>query len=239
MNTIPATIATQAANLKTQGVRCGAASVDAGAGAVAVEVRTGGVSDVSLMRHMMRGSTIVTAMRYLCSSCELKTCFHLARSGLNRIWRSRYRALADGEPGQVGEVVCQQMFGLPSVHRRDDPGLCHRCDLARSVPRLGQRLGGVLPEHPRMRLRDDRRRRGRPPASGSLSEQWPLRGTDTLGSMLPWKEECLMSPHSALKMRATPRGRARERIVQWNMTKLPAPETVATTRFGDVTGGHG
>src|ERR1700739_2792324 len=73
MNTIPATIATQAANLKTQWVRYGAASVDAGAGAVAVAVRTVGVSDVSLMRHMMRGSTIVTAMHYLCSSCELKT----------------------------------------------------------------------------------------------------------------------------------------------------------------------
>src|SRR6516225_198296 len=73
MNTIPATAATQAANLKTHGVRCGAASNDAGAGAVAVEDRTVGVSDVSLMRHMMRGSTIVAAMRYLCRSCELKT----------------------------------------------------------------------------------------------------------------------------------------------------------------------
>jgi hypothetical protein len=96
MNTIPATIATQAANLKTQGVRCGAGSVATGAGAVAVEVRTVGVSDVSLMRHMMRGSTIATAMRSLCSSCELRTPSHLARSGLNRIWRLRYCALADG-----------------------------------------------------------------------------------------------------------------------------------------------
>jgi hypothetical protein len=55
MKTIPATIATQAAIWKTLGVRCGAASVSTGAGAVAVEVRTVGVSDVSLMRHMMRG----------------------------------------------------------------------------------------------------------------------------------------------------------------------------------------
>jgi hypothetical protein len=78
MNTIPATVATQAASLKTQGVRCGAASVDAGAGAVAVEDRTVGVSDVSLMRHMMRGSTIVAAMRHLCRTCELKTPPYLA-----------------------------------------------------------------------------------------------------------------------------------------------------------------
>jgi hypothetical protein len=71
MNTIPATVATQAATLKTTGVRYGAASYDAGAGAVAVDVRTVGVSDVSLMRLMMRGSTIVTAVPYLSSSCEL------------------------------------------------------------------------------------------------------------------------------------------------------------------------
>jgi hypothetical protein len=71
MNTIPATVATQAATLKTTGVRYGAASYDAGAGAVAVDVRTVGVSDVSLMRLMMRESTIVTAVHYLSSSCEL------------------------------------------------------------------------------------------------------------------------------------------------------------------------
>jgi hypothetical protein len=74
MNTIPATIATQAAAAKTLGVRCSTGSV-AGAGAVAVEVRTVGVSDVSLMRHMMRALTIVMAMRYLSSSCELKWLF--------------------------------------------------------------------------------------------------------------------------------------------------------------------
>jgi hypothetical protein len=65
--------------LKTTGVRCGAASYDAGAGAVAVDVRTVGVSDVSLMRHMMRGSTIVTAVLYLGSSCELKTPRYLGK----------------------------------------------------------------------------------------------------------------------------------------------------------------
>jgi hypothetical protein len=54
MNTMPATMATQAAARKTRGVRYGAGSV-AAAGAVAVEDRTVGVSDVSLMRHMMRG----------------------------------------------------------------------------------------------------------------------------------------------------------------------------------------
>jgi hypothetical protein len=47
-----------------------------------------------------------------------------------------------------------------------------------------------------------------------------------------------MSPHSALTMRATPRGRVRERLVEWNMTKLPAPETAAAARFADVTGGR-
>jgi hypothetical protein len=80
MNTIPATVATQAASLKTTGVRYGAASLDTGAGAVAVDVRTVGVSDVSLMRLMIRGSTIVTAMRYLSSSCELKNPPYLAKS---------------------------------------------------------------------------------------------------------------------------------------------------------------
>jgi hypothetical protein len=53
MNTIPATIATQAANWKTLGVRYGATPDGGGAGAVAVEDRTVGVSDVSLMRRMM------------------------------------------------------------------------------------------------------------------------------------------------------------------------------------------
>jgi hypothetical protein len=48
-----------------------------------------------------------------------------------------------------------------------------------------------------------------------------------------------MSPYSAPTMPATPRGRARERLVQRNVTKLPAPETVATTRFGDITEGRG
>jgi hypothetical protein len=54
MNTIPATMATHAAAWKTFGVlwTYGAAS-GAGAGAVAVEDRTVGVSDVSLMRRMM------------------------------------------------------------------------------------------------------------------------------------------------------------------------------------------
>jgi hypothetical protein len=93
MNTIPAMAATQAANLKTQGVRCGAASVDAGAGAVAVEDRVVVVSDVSLMRHMMRGSTIVTAVRYLCKTCERKTPPYLAKSsglnGLTANWITR------------------------------------------------------------------------------------------------------------------------------------------------------
>jgi hypothetical protein len=37
-----------------------------------VEVRTVGVSDVSLMRQMMKALTIVAAMRYLCSSYEPK-----------------------------------------------------------------------------------------------------------------------------------------------------------------------
>jgi hypothetical protein len=63
MNTIPATMATHAAARKTLGVLYGAASTGAGAGAVAVEVRTVGVSDVSLMRQMMNGLTVVAAMR--------------------------------------------------------------------------------------------------------------------------------------------------------------------------------
>jgi hypothetical protein len=56
MNTMPATMATHAAAMKTLGVlwTYGAGSA-AGTGAVAVEDRTVGVSDVSLMRHMMRG----------------------------------------------------------------------------------------------------------------------------------------------------------------------------------------
>jgi hypothetical protein len=55
MNTVPAKMATQAANWKTLGARYDAGSVATGAGEVAVEDRTVGVSDVSLMRHMMRG----------------------------------------------------------------------------------------------------------------------------------------------------------------------------------------
>jgi hypothetical protein len=55
MNTIPATMATHAAAIKTRGVRYGAAAAAAGAGAVAVELRTVGFSDVSLMRQMMLG----------------------------------------------------------------------------------------------------------------------------------------------------------------------------------------
>jgi hypothetical protein len=50
----------------------------AGAGAVAVEDRTVGVSDVSLMRQMMRGLTVVTAMCHLSTSYERKTRPHLA-----------------------------------------------------------------------------------------------------------------------------------------------------------------
>jgi hypothetical protein len=92
-NTVPAAMATQAANWKTLGARYDAGSVAAGAGAVAVEDRTVGVSDVSLMRHMMRGLTIVTAMRYLCSSCELKTPPHLAKPP-----RRRRPGSADREP---------------------------------------------------------------------------------------------------------------------------------------------
>ena len=53
MNTIPATIATQAAKWKTLGVRCITSAGGGGGGAVAVAVRTVGVSDVSLMRRMM------------------------------------------------------------------------------------------------------------------------------------------------------------------------------------------
>jgi hypothetical protein len=75
MKTIPATMATHAAARKTRGVLNGAASTAAGAGAVAVEVRTVGVSDVSLMRQMMQALTIVAAMRYLCSSYEPKNRF--------------------------------------------------------------------------------------------------------------------------------------------------------------------
>src|SRR5271167_3044657 len=75
MKTIPATMATHAASRKTLGVlwMYGAGSVDAGTGAVAVEDRTVGVSDVSLMRRMMPGKTVVAAMRYLSPSCELKS----------------------------------------------------------------------------------------------------------------------------------------------------------------------
>jgi hypothetical protein len=62
MNTTPATMATHAAARKTRGVRYGTGSA-AGAGAVAVEVRTVGVSDVSLMRLMMRALRVVMAMR--------------------------------------------------------------------------------------------------------------------------------------------------------------------------------
>ncbi len=49
MNTIPATMATQAAALKTLGV------VWTGCGATAVEVRVVGVSEISLMTRMMHG----------------------------------------------------------------------------------------------------------------------------------------------------------------------------------------
>lgn len=72
MNRMPATMATQAAARKTLGVRYGAACV-AGAGAVAVVVRTVGESNVSLMKRMMPGETTVTAMRHLSPSYELKT----------------------------------------------------------------------------------------------------------------------------------------------------------------------
>jgi hypothetical protein len=56
MKTSPATMATQAAARKTLGVlwTYGVGSA-AGAGAVAVEDRAVGVSDVSLMRQMMQG----------------------------------------------------------------------------------------------------------------------------------------------------------------------------------------
>jgi len=63
MNTIPATMATQAAARKTRGVLYTAGSVATGAGAVAEVLRTVGFSDVSLMRHMMRGLTAAAAMR--------------------------------------------------------------------------------------------------------------------------------------------------------------------------------
>jgi hypothetical protein len=53
MNTIPATMATHAAALKTLGVWYTGAS--GGGGATAVEVRAVGVSNVSLMRRMMPG----------------------------------------------------------------------------------------------------------------------------------------------------------------------------------------
>jgi hypothetical protein len=64
MKTRPATMATQAAARKTLGVfwTYGTGSA-AGAGTVAVEDRTVGVSDVSLMRQMMRALTVVAAMR--------------------------------------------------------------------------------------------------------------------------------------------------------------------------------
>ncbi|BBX41291.1 hypothetical protein MSIM_27420 [Mycobacterium simiae] len=52
MNTVPATMATQAAAWKTLAGRCTTGS--ARAGAVAVADRVVGVSDVSLMRQMMR-----------------------------------------------------------------------------------------------------------------------------------------------------------------------------------------
>jgi len=71
MNTVPATTATQAANWKTLGVVC-TTSAGGGGGAVAVEDRTVGVSDVSLMRRMMHGQTIVTAMHNLSASYELE-----------------------------------------------------------------------------------------------------------------------------------------------------------------------
>jgi hypothetical protein len=109
-NTVPAAMATQAANWKTLGARYDAGSVAAGAGAVAVEDRTVGVSDVSLMRHMMRGLTVVAAMRYLCSSCELKTGLtwrNRRDDGPVRLSRPRTasRALAgsncDGGPGPL------------------------------------------------------------------------------------------------------------------------------------------
>jgi hypothetical protein len=51
------------------------------------------VSDVSLMRHMMRGSTIVAAVRYLCRTYERKTPPYLAKSsglnGLTANWITR------------------------------------------------------------------------------------------------------------------------------------------------------
>ncbi len=53
MNTIPATMATHAAALKTLGVRCSTRSAGGG-GATAVEVRAVGVSEISLMPRMIR-----------------------------------------------------------------------------------------------------------------------------------------------------------------------------------------
>ncbi|BBA85990.1 hypothetical protein YM3MPS_02490 [Mycobacterium pseudoshottsii] len=66
MNTIPATMDTHAAALKTLGVWC----CGSGGGATTVEVGAAEVSDVSLMTRMMPKETIVAAMDYLCSSYE-------------------------------------------------------------------------------------------------------------------------------------------------------------------------
>ncbi|GLB91390.1 hypothetical protein Mkiyose1413_35250 [Mycobacterium kiyosense] len=66
---MPATMATQAAALKTLGVLCSCTSV-AGGVATAVEVRVVGVSEISLMTQMMAGQPVVIAMENLCSSYE-------------------------------------------------------------------------------------------------------------------------------------------------------------------------
>src|SRR5271154_5374935 len=99
MNTIPATMATHAANWKTRWVLRGASADGGGAGAVAVDVRTVGFSDVSLMRQMMPALTIVTAMAYLGSSCELRCSStseqhgYRAISGLSRRSRLAHRTI--------------------------------------------------------------------------------------------------------------------------------------------------
>lgn len=97
MNTTPATMATQAAALKTLGVRCSTRSTGGG-GATAVEVRVVGVSEISLMTRMMQRQTVVAAMRWLCSSCELETARHLRKDLIARQTRWVRRATSSRRP---------------------------------------------------------------------------------------------------------------------------------------------